>query len=252
MFVWQVGGIDTYTGMRDPTQTASVVCNPIKVAAGSRINVQDGYKFAVALWSLNPGTTYLYSRITSLTGEFVVPCECNILIAVARIDNAEETGVESNLILDLYTSDKNVPTIDEFNDAVNYSVDPDLFGYSFGGILDGRSTNNNKRIRILSSPGGLGAINVKAGSTIESKTGYKFNVSLYSSYRSASDFNLIGFRGIAPGSYTIPVDCYIRVSIGTIEEDILWTEDEYGIKTYTQAGEEAKDGLIFSLYSGDV
>ena len=140
----------------------------------------------------------------------------------------------------------------DLNAAAIEKIDTSNFGYSYGGItVTGKSDSNwntaKARLRILNDEG-LGGFYVAAGSTIAAKDGYKFNVALCSYYKSATDFELTDFRNTDGGSYTIPYDCYIRISIGTVNDDVLWTESAEAGRSLTEAGQTAiNEALTFNL-----
>ena len=144
-------------------------------------------------------------------------------------------------------------TIDDIYDSIYYPIDTDNLEYGFGGLLNNGKSDNGRQDRIrYRNEDGSGAISVRAGSKISANTGYKFNVALYSSYVSNSNFKLIGYRAMGTDTYTVQTDCFIRIAIGTTNDDELWTVDDEGLKTFTEAGEDAKDGLVLDLIKGDV
>ena len=138
--------------------------------------------------------------------------------------------------------------------ATTYSFDDSTFGWSMGGVnIDGYNNSKTTRLRLL-GPDGKSGIFVKAGSTITANIGYKFNVILYDFYASFRQFHKIGARSMGIGSYTIPQDCYIKVSIGTTTDATLWEFDpEQSKATLTEAGTTAEsNALTLNLIDLDI
>ena len=117
--------------------------------------------------------------------------------------------------------------------------------WTYGGLDSaGNGNNSNKRVRYKTKEG-RGAFWVPQGTEISAASGYKFNVALYSEYQQEGNFTLIGYRWLRVGTYTVPKDCYIRVSVGNIADDILWTTTD-GIKAFTDAGVAAQSALTIT------
>lgn len=147
-------------------------------------------------------------------------------------------GAASKDVLDLRTS---------------YTIDQSSLGFSYGGLRvdSGYSNEDPTRLRYL-APDGTGAILVGAGSTVMSNPGYKFNVALYSSYESNSKFVLIGGVHMMSGTYTIQEDCYARISFGSTDDAVLWTNVD-GVNTLTADGITAlASALVLNLVGGTV
>lgn len=137
------------------------------------------------------------------------------------------------------------------NDRTLYPIDPSTLSFSYGGVsAPGTSNERTTRIRYSTFKNGkrYGAIQVGAGSTISAAAGYKYNVAMYSMYESASSYELIDYETFRTTDYTIPQDCYVRISIGTTNDDVLWYVDENELRHFTQAGEAAKGALTLTLY----
>lgn len=172
------------------------------------------------------------------------------------VDNAGTNWTE-------WTRLANTADISDIEDKLNYDIDTSEFSWSFGGLTIGSakttSTNATNRLRLLGADG-KGGIPVVAGSKITANDGYKFNVALYSEYASATDYTMIGKRYMAEGSYTVPTDCYIRVSIGRTDDADLWEEVEVEsnegtetLKQLTAYGIAAtSDALIFELHGDGI
>lgn len=134
-----------------------------------------------------------------------------------------------------------------------YQLDVSQLTFSYGGIrYDGYNTDYDTRIRYRSSPTGAGAFRAGAGSTIAANTGYKFNVAVYDWYVNSQNFKLRSYRTISADPFTLESDGFIRVGIGTTNDDVLWTEDSDGVKTYTAAGIAAQEGLEMTIYDKTV
>lgn len=132
------------------------------------------------------------------------------------------------------------------NEMTKYQIDPSTLTYTFGGITaDGQGKRTKTRIRILKD--GKGAFKAGSGSIIEAKSGYKFSVAVYDWYQSNSDFKLRSYKGMSADSFTLAADGYIRVAIGTTNDDVLWEEDQSGVQYFTAAGIAAQDGLILNI-----
>ena len=154
--------------------------------------------------------------------------------------------------------------VDELSDTLNartvYPINSETFGYSYGGITkEGRNNTEDDRLRFLLGEDGGGAVWVSTGSTITAGTGFKFNVAEYDWYEKSSKNHLTGYRSMAGGTYTADHGCYIRVGVGTTADysgganATLWAEDqETGVKSLTQAGEDALEGIEWELISGEV
>ena len=170
-------------------------------------------------------------------------------------------GTDKTLLLEDYPADAKKTgqeitaiqgDIGDIEDELVIEVDTSGFGFSFGGITyDGKSSDDTTRIRYTDA-NGKGAFMAGAGSTITANTGYKFNVCRYSYYVNNADFEKIGYRGMSTDSYTVPEDCYIRIGIGTTSDDTLWTQDADEKKSFTEAGEAAKSGLVLSIVAKSV
>ena len=133
-----------------------------------------------------------------------------------------------------------------------YEKDVSNFSWTFGGVAaNGKGNDLDTRIRLLSDTG-LGGFSIGAGSTITANEGYKFNVAIYSEYYDNNNFKLIGFKIMDSSSFTADQNCFIRVSVGTTTDDILWTENSAGIRSFTEEGLAAQDALNLNLVGTDV
>lgn len=138
-------------------------------------------------------------------------------------------------------------------DRTAYEIDTTNFGWSYGGVtVKGAANDRTDRLRII-GPDGKGGIFVKQGSTITANEGYKFSCATYSSYISGANYELIAFRGMLPGYYIVPQDCYIRIAIGTENDDVLWEVGDEEEISLTQAGILAEaNALTLDLIGGTV
>lgn len=139
--------------------------------------------------------------------------------------------------------------LSDVTDTIYYPI-TEQEGIAYGGMTSkGVSTTSPRRLRYLFDE--KGAVNVKAGSTITPNDGYKFAVALYSSYNSNSDFVLIDYIAMRTTTYTIPYNCFIRITFGTTDNDILWSKDDEGQITLTEEGAAAAAGaLVLNLIGG--
>ena len=118
------------------------------------------------------------------------------------------------------------------DDRTIYTIGQDDLLWNFGGLMaTGKTNEYTTRIRIINA-NGLAAIPVRAGTSITANDGYKFNIAEYSYFRSNSDFELIGYRTMLSEPYTVAQDCYIRVSVGTMNDAELWTADADSMKSF--------------------
>ena len=184
--------------------------------------------FAVVVkrWS-GEATSFTSAELTSIAG-LITRYTYND--AAARLGEAEEEIVE----------------------RTTFDYDASELAAGYGGLLNtGKSWQYTTRIRIKPATG-LAAFKVLAGSVITPAAGYKFNVAMYSRYVSNSDFDLIGFESLRTTAYTVPYDCYIRIGVGTTNDDELWTITD-NVYALTQAGENAlENALTLDLKGGTV
>ena len=94
--------------------------------------------------------------------------------------------------------------------------------------------------------------NLRGGGKKDGDEGYKFNVAVYSEYYDNKHFKLIGYKPMNNTSFTADQDCFIRISVGTSGDDILWEEDAAGVITFTADGEAAKSGINLNLVGTDI
>lgn len=172
------------------------------------------------------------------------------------VDNAGTNWTE-------WTRLANTTDISDIEEKLNYDIDTSEFSWSFGGLSIGnttvKSTDAKNRLRLLGADR-KGGIPVVSGSKITANNGYKFSVVLYSEYASATDYTMIGKRYMAEGDYTVPEDCYIRVSIGRTDDADLWEEvevdSEEGTETLKRLTAEGiiatSEALMFELHGDGV
>lgn len=145
--------------------------------------------------------------------------------------------------------------IASLEEAVTEVIDTSNFRHGYGGI-DSRgyqNKTNHSRLRIANDKGKTGFF-VRAGSTITVSEGYKFNCAQYDRYENTVNFHLIALRSITDPSltFTVPQDCYIKITIGTTSDDVLWTEDEDDGRTLTLAGQAALENITLNLLGATV
>ena len=135
-------------------------------------------------------------------------------------------------------------------DRTTIGLDTSELSAGYGGLLNtGKAYPYTTRIRIRPATG-LAAFRVLAGSTITPNAGYKFNVAMYSEYVSNSNFTLLGYETLRTTAYTVPYDCYIRIGVGTTNDDELWTLTD-NVYALTQAGQTAlENALTLNLVGG--
>ena len=184
-------------------------------------------------------------------------------LEVARVPLTDTTSItdeEVAALADLITRyvDNGLASQVETNkemidDRTTFAVDPTTLLYGFGGVSsNGKSNSSKTRLRYRDSDGS-GAIKVLAGSTVTPASGYQFDIGLYASYVSNSNFELLSYSSGKTSAMTIPYDCYVRIAFGTTGNVNLWQEDAEGNKTLTQAGETAKESaLTLALIGGTV
>jgi len=229
----------------------------LSVRAGSTIDVDDGYKFAVNLYTLDDTPVFIAGKSATISGMFTVPFDCNIRFSISDLENTPQTttDIAEHFILNLYALDDALEikyaTKNELNDAALYSIDYSGFKVAYGGI-NASGNSNEKRDRLRYTYNSLGGFAVKAGSTIEANTGYKFCVARYSSYNSNSNYELIEFIDMRTTPYTVPEDCFIRISFAAEDNALLWTKVD-GEYFLTEAGEAAAAGAVsMNLFGGTV
>lgn len=184
----------------------------------------------------------------------------DVTCSVVESVNASLLGHINNIYGNLREAETDITRIQfdytpigEFYDAVKYTVDPSTLGVSYGGVYaTGVSYVTDTRIRLLSDMG-VGGIKVGKGSRISANTGFKYNMALYSSYVNNQNFTLVDYVPMTTQTYEIPYDCYVRIAIGTVNDDVLWTQDSDGMYTLTPEGQAAfSSGLSLTLFSGSI
>lgn len=229
----------------------------LSVRAGSTIDVDDGYKFAVNLYTLDDTPVFIAGKSATISGMFTVPFDCKIRFSISDVDNTVQitTDIAEHFVLNLYGMDDALEakyaTAEDLAGAALYTIDGSGFDISYGGINPGGRSNTDKdRLRYIYN--GLGGFAVKAGSVITPNAGYKFAVARYTSYNSNSDFELLEFVSMRSTAYTVPSDCFIRIMFATVGDDDLWSEED-GEITLTETGEAAVAGALeLSMYGGTV
>ena len=183
--------------------------------------------------------------------------EKRAIIVFAKNRNQQQTMESSDQAaiksaLKVYGMESNSKLSADIDALCKYQLDTSTIQYSFGGLVDsGKATDSETRIR-LKAESGLGAFRAGAGSTITANQGYKFSVAVYDYYFSASNFKLRSFKNISSVAFTLAEDAYIRVAIGTENDDILWERDEIGRAVFTPAGEAAKNGINITIFDSTI
>ena len=218
---------------------------PSWLKKGETYVFKGGANVSLEFYVYKNGSYYYGLSVKSTEKEYTIPVDIDGLIMRLQVAN----GVTVNETVLPVCRKKNVPSNTELYDLLSDNlftpVTIEDLVWTYGGLDSlGNGNNSNKRIRYKTKEG-RGAFWAPQGTEISAASGYKFNVALYSEYQEEGNFTLIGYRGLRVGTYTVPKDCYIRVSVGNIADDILWSTTD-GVKTFTDAGVAAQSALTIT------
>lgn len=145
--------------------------------------------------------------------------------------------------------------LDVLTEAAFEQLDTTDFSHSFGGTTaKGDRNNMTTRLIIKDAKTNLTAYYVKAGSSVTVAEGYKFSATLYSEYKGSSKYTFISQRSITEGggTYVVPQDCWLRVTIGKNDDAALWEVDNDGQQVLTAAGILALGAVTLNLFGDSV
>lgn len=222
-----IGGIGS-SGIANDKNNRIRINNFIFAKSGSKISVNDGYKFNVALYSgADSGSMTVYRGFA--TDPYVLDADAYFRASIATTDDAvqSDTSIGAHFAFDIIIgsiADDINDCADRLTAAENAIVENENKLFTFceidnvtfvlGGIGTGGTTNNNAaRVRTLDF------IPVSAGATVsvDDNTLYKFNVAEYSD----ADANTnTAYRTFGLEEYTVQADGYIRASIATMDDSV--------------------------------
>lgn len=220
-----IGGIGS-SGTANDKDNRVRINNFIFAKSGSKISVDNGYKFNVALYSsADSGTMTAYRGFA--TEPYVLDTDAYFRASIATTDDAvqSDTSIGAHFVFDIITRS----IVDDINDCVarlaevegtiaeNESKlitfsEPDNIKFVLGGIgSDGKTNNNAARVRTLDFiPAPAGAI-----VSVDDPAAYKFNIAEYSD----ADVNACtAYRTFGTAEYTVQADGYIRASIAAMDD----------------------------------
>lgn len=222
-----IGGIGS-SGTANNNTARIRINNFIFAKSGSKISVDDGYKFNIALYSAaDSGAMTAYRGFE--TEPYVLDTDAYFRASIATTDDAvqSDTSIGAHFVFDIITGS----IVDDINNCTERLVaaenaivenesrlttfsEPDGITYVLGGIGTGGTTNNNAaRVRTLDF------IPASAGATVsvDDPAAYKFNIAEYSD----ADVNAnTAYRTFGTAEYTVQADGYIRASIAAIDDAV--------------------------------
>lgn len=220
-----IGGIGS-SGTANNNAARVRINNFVFAKAGSKISVDDGYKFNVALYSrADSGAMTAYR--TFATDPYVLDADAYFRASIATTDDAvqSDTNIGAHFVFDIITGS----IVDDINNCTERLVaaenaivenesrlttfsEPDGVTFVLGGIGTGGTTNDNAaRVRTLDFiPAPAGAI-----VSVDDPAAYKFNIAEYSD----ADVNACtAYRTFGTAEYTVQADGYIRASIAAMDD----------------------------------
>ena len=222
-----IGGIGS-SGTANNNNNRVRINNFVFAKAGSKISVDDGYKFNIALYSsADRGTMIVYRGFA--TDPYVLDTDAYFRASIATTDDSvqSDTSIGTHFVFDIITGS----IVDDINDCAARLVaaedaiaenesklitfsEPDNVEFVLGGIGTGGTTNNNAaRVRMLDF------MPVSSGATVsvDDPTLYKFNVAEYSD----ADVNTnTAYRTFGTAEYKVQADGYIRASIARMDDSV--------------------------------
>ena len=222
-----IGGIGS-SGTANNNTARVRINNFIFAKAGSKISVDDGYKFNIALYSsADSGAMTVYRGFT--TEPYVLDADAYFRASIATADDAvqSDTSISAHFAFDIIIGS----VVDDINNCADRLTaaenaiaenesrlttfsEPDGVQFVLGGIGTGGTTNGNAtRVRTLDF------IPAPAGATVsvDDPALYKFNIAEYSS----ADVNTnTAYRTFGTAEYTVQSDGYIRASIAVTDDAV--------------------------------